>query len=87
MMPDATDLATVDDRLKSASGLRFIKEVIAAATAVSSAAYLPRASTLTSAAGAGVPRYSCSRLTHTVRSNKILTIEGPLDLIRDSQTR
>ena len=129
-MPDTPELKTVDDRPKSVSRRRFIKGVIAGGAAVSSATYLFRSSTLTSAAGAGerlitinvngqsrrvdvmkqetlawtlryklgltgtklgcdraecgactvliddVPHYSCSTLTHTVRSKKVQTIEG-----------
>src|SRR5579871_1120912 len=52
-MPDSTDLKTVDERPKSVSRRKFIKGVIAGGAAVSSATYLFRASTLTSAAGAG----------------------------------
>jgi len=52
-MPDAPELKTVDDRPKSVSRRRFIKGVIAGGAAVSSATYLFRSSTLTSAAGAG----------------------------------
>ena len=52
-MPDSTDLKTVDERPKSVSRRRFIKGVIAGGAAVSSATYLFRASTSTSAAGAG----------------------------------
>jgi hypothetical protein len=52
-MPDSTELKTVDERSKSVSRRRFIKGVIAGGAAASSATYLFRASTLTSAAGAG----------------------------------
>ena len=52
-MPDSTELKTVGDRPKEVSRRRFIKGVIAGGAAVSSATYLFRASTLTSAAGAG----------------------------------
>src|SRR5579864_4354922 len=52
-MPDSTELKTVDARPKSVSRRRFIKGVIAGGAAVSSATYLFRASTITSAAGAG----------------------------------
>ena len=52
-MPDSTDLKTVDERPKSVSRRKFIKGVIAGGAAVSSATYLFRASTITSAADAG----------------------------------
>src|SRR5215475_8882122 len=52
-MPDSTEMRTVEERSKSVSRRRFIKGVIAGGAAASSATYLFRASTLTSAAGAG----------------------------------
>jgi aerobic-type carbon monoxide dehydrogenase small subunit (CoxS/CutS family) len=52
-MPDSADLKVVGEQSKSVSRRRFIKGVIAGGAAVSSATYLFRASTLTSAAGAG----------------------------------
>src|SRR3984957_3507459 len=129
-MADTVDLKKTETTSKAVSRRKFIQGVIAGGAGVSSATYLFRASTLTSAAGAGerlitinvngqmrrvdvmkqetlawtlryklgltgtklgcdraecgactvliddVPHYSCSTLTHTVRSKQVLTIEG-----------
>lgn len=129
-MADKSDLKVTEDSRKAVSRRRFIKGVIAGGAAVSSATYLFRASSSSSAADAGerlitlnvngqtrrvdvmkqetlawtlryklgltgtklgcdraecgactvliddVPHYSCSTLTHTVRSKKVMTIEG-----------
>ncbi len=129
-MADMTDLKMTEDTAKAVSRRRFIKGVIAGGAAVSSATYLFRASTLTSAAEPGerlitlningqqrrvdvmkqetlawtlryklgltgtklgcdraecgactvliddVPHYSCSTLTHTVLTKKVVTVEG-----------
>ena len=72
-MPDSTDLKTVDERPKSVSRRRFIKGVIAGGAAVSSATYLFRASTSTSAAAVvGLPR-TCAA-TRSIRPSPVIDI-------------
>lgn len=129
-MPEDMNPKSVEKALRAVSRRRFIQGVIAGGAGASSAMYLFRASTPTSAASAGerlitinvngrdrrvdvmkqetlamtlryklgltgtkigcdraecgactvlidgVPRYSCSTLTHTVRNAKVLTVEG-----------